>query len=72
MDAAQHVGGDFVAASGKKHGYVFEVSPDTTQTTGLPPGFELRVLPGVGHMLIEEAPDAVLEAIRLHLAGSSH
>lgn len=43
-----------------------------TQTTGLPQGFELRVLPGVGHMLIEEAPDAVLEAIRLRLAGSSH
>lgn len=41
------------------------------QTTGLPPDFELRPLPGAGHMLIEETPDAVLETIRSRLAGPS-
>lgn len=40
------------------------------QTNGLPPHSELRALPRAGHMLIEEAPDAVLEAIRSRLAGS--
>ncbi|MFS2217195.1 PhoX family phosphatase [Telluria sp. Tellsp104] len=34
--SCEEIGSDNVTASGKKHGYVFEVSPDTTQTTGQP------------------------------------
>jgi pyruvate dehydrogenase E2 component (dihydrolipoamide acetyltransferase) len=41
------------------------------QTAALPPGFAARALPRAGHMLVEEAPDAVLEAIRASLAGST-
>ncbi len=41
-----------------------------TQTASLPRRFDLRVLERAGHMLIEEAPDAVLEMIRLRLASS--
>jgi pyruvate dehydrogenase E2 component (dihydrolipoamide acetyltransferase) len=41
------------------------------QTIGLPSNFELRPLSGAGHMLVEEAPDAVIETIRSRLADSS-
>jgi secreted PhoX family phosphatase len=34
--SCEEIGSDAVTASGKKHGYVFEVSADPTQTTGLP------------------------------------
>lgn len=34
--SCEEIGSDAVTGSGKKHGYVFEVSPETTQTTGEP------------------------------------
>ena len=34
------------------------------QALDLPEGFELHVAAGAGHMLIEEAPDAVLAVLR--------
>ena len=34
--SCEEIGSDSVTASGRKHGYVFEVSPETTQTTGQP------------------------------------
>lgn len=37
------------------------------QTNDLPPLFALHRLPGIGHMLIEEAPDLVTELIRRQL-----
>jgi pyruvate dehydrogenase E2 component (dihydrolipoamide acetyltransferase) len=42
------------------------------QASDLPPHFQLQVLSGAGHMLIEERPDTVLETIRSRLADSSH
>jgi pyruvate dehydrogenase E2 component (dihydrolipoamide acetyltransferase) len=42
------------------------------QTAALPPRFDLQALPRAGHMLIDEAPNATLEAIRSRLAGSPH
>ena len=41
------------------------------QASDLPPHFQLRALPRAGHMLIEEEPEAVLDSIRIRLAGSS-
>jgi hypothetical protein len=34
--SCEEVGSDAVSSAGKKHGYVFEVSPEPSQTTGLP------------------------------------
>jgi secreted PhoX family phosphatase len=34
--SCEEVGSDAVSSAGKKHGYVFEVSPEPAQTTGLP------------------------------------
>lgn len=33
------------------------------QTRNLPPRFDIRALPGAGHMLVEETPDAIIDAI---------
>jgi pyruvate dehydrogenase E2 component (dihydrolipoamide acetyltransferase) len=40
------------------------------QAAGLPPHFRLHPLPRAGHMLIEETPQAVLDALATRLAGS--
>jgi pyruvate dehydrogenase E2 component (dihydrolipoamide acetyltransferase) len=40
------------------------------QAMGLPPHFRLRPLPRAGHMLIEEAPQAVLDALATSLGHS--
>lgn len=34
--SCEEIGSDAVGVAGKKHGYVFEVSADPAQTTGLP------------------------------------
>lgn len=41
------------------------------QGSDLPAHFELRKLPGAGHMLIEETPDAVVEMLLHRLAPSA-
>ena len=38
------------------------------QTRNLPPNFEVKELPGAGHMLIEEAPEAIIAMIRSQTA----
>lgn len=40
-----------------------------SQTEGLPAHFSVHRLPRAGHMLIEERPDEVVEAMRASLAG---
>jgi pyruvate dehydrogenase E2 component (dihydrolipoamide acetyltransferase) len=34
-----------------------------SQSDDLPPGFDLRLVDGAGHLLVDEARDAVLEAL---------
>jgi pimeloyl-ACP methyl ester carboxylesterase len=41
------------------------------QARNLPAAFELRLLDGAGHMLIEEAPDAIIAMVRAQTANSS-
>ena len=40
------------------------------QSRDLPPDFSLTELPGTGHMLMLEAPDVALAAVRRALAGA--